>query len=70
MKEAIERNVKMRSVVIARTLEDFVERSIQDLLYLNQGHVDQTVLHEFMTRRSRITPGLFREAARYRPRPA
>ena len=63
LKESIERNVKMRSAVISRTLEDFVERSIQDLLFLNQGHVDQKVLYEFMTRRSRITPGLFREAA-------
>jgi DNA-binding NtrC family response regulator len=63
VKETIERNVKMRSVVISRHLEDFVEQCIQDLLFLNQGHVDQAVLLEFMARRSRITPGLFREAA-------
>lgn len=70
IKEAIERNVKMRGIVISRTLEDFVERCIQDLLFLSQGHVDQTVLHEFMTRRSRITPGLFREAALISSSPA
>jgi DNA-binding NtrC family response regulator len=63
VKEGIERNVKMRGVVISRTLEDFVEHCVQDLLYLNQGHVDQSVLLEFMTRKSRISPGLFREAA-------
>ena len=70
VKEAFERNAKMRSAVIARNLEDFVERCIQDLLLLNQGHVDQTVLKEFMAKRSRITPGLFREAALISSTPA
>lgn len=70
VKETIERNVKMRGVVISRTLEDFVERCVQDLLFLSQGPVDQAVLHEFMARRSRITPGLFREAALISSSPA
>ncbi len=63
VKDIIERNVKMRSAVITRTLEGFLEKCVQDVQYLNLGQLDSQRLMEFMTRRSVITPGVYREAA-------
>ncbi len=60
---AIERNVRIRSTVIARSIETFLENRIRDISYLRQGRVDRSALLEFMQRQARLDPDLYREAA-------
>jgi len=63
MNTAIERNVRIRSTVIARSVEDFLANRIRDILYLRQGRIDRQNLLEFMQRQNRLDPELYREAA-------
>jgi DNA-binding NtrC family response regulator len=63
MNTAIERNVRIRSTVIARSIEDFLDNRIRDLLFLRQGRIDPQTLQEFLQRQVRLDPGLYREAA-------
>ena len=63
MNTAIERNVRIRSTVIARSIEDFLDNRIRDISYLRQGRIDRQNLLEFMQRQVRLDPGLYREIA-------
>lgn len=63
MNTAIERNVRIRSTVIARSVEDFLANRIRDIQYLRQGRIDRQNLLEFMQRQNRLDPELYREAA-------
>jgi DNA-binding NtrC family response regulator len=63
MNTAVERNVRIRSTVIARSIEDFLTNRIRDILYLRQGRIDRQTLMDFMQRQNRLDPELYREAA-------
>ena len=63
MNTAIERNVRIRSSVIARSIESFLANRIRDILYLRQGRIDRQNLLDFMQRQNRLDPELYREAA-------
>jgi len=60
---AIERNLRIRSTVIARSLETFLDNRIHDILYLNQERIDRQSLLDFIERQARLDPKLYREAA-------
>jgi DNA-binding NtrC family response regulator len=63
MNAAVERNIRIRSTVIARAIEEFLNNRIRDLAFLRQGRIDRQSLNEFMRRQVRLDPGLYREAA-------
>jgi hypothetical protein len=41
MNTAIQRNVRIRSTVIARTIEDFLANRIHENLHFSQGRIDR-----------------------------
>ena len=55
---AIERNVRIRSTVIARTLEQFLDNRIRDISLLNLSRINRESLLEFVRRQIKIDPDL------------
>jgi DNA-binding NtrC family response regulator len=59
---AVERNVRLRSTVIVRSLETFLNNRIRDISLLSRTQVNQDSLLQFMQRQAAINPSMYREA--------
>lgn len=59
---AVERNVRLRSTVIARSLETFLNNRIRDISLLSRSQINQESLLNFMQRQAAIDPSMYLEA--------